>query len=85
MNLNIFITWLIWQEPQNSYRPQGEDSHSSAQLHEHYSMLDAVDRNLTPVRYFSTNSRGQPRQGEYQTQVKIHCIYIIIKFCQSTY
>lgn len=84
MNLSIFITWLIWQEPQNCYRPQREDSHSSAQLNEHYSMLDAGDRNLTPVRSSSTNSRGQPRQREYQTQqVMIHCSYIITKFCKN--
>lgn len=86
MDLSIFITWLIWEEPQNCYRPQREDSHSSAQLNEHYNMLDAVDRNLIPVRSSSTNSRGQPRQREYQTQeVIIHCSYIITKFSKNIY
>lgn len=49
-------------------------------------MLDIVDKNINPIRSFSINSRGQPRQWEYQKGTGANPLWLCYnQIFQSTY
>lgn len=41
-------------------------------------MSDTADKKINPLRPFSTNSRGQPRQREYQIDTGDDSLYVVI-------
>lgn len=67
MNLSIFIIWLIYQEVYKTFTSLKERRVPHLLHLLSFTRCHTVDQKTNPVRSFPINSRGQSRQGEYQT------------------